>query len=257
MRKLGIFLFSVSIIFCISGCDRNDDSTDNPTNPTNPTDPTNPTVVGGFDENGASNAVFSVADGRTVRFSKGNLQYQASTGTWRFAEHQYDISSTYSGWNDLFEWDSCGWNGVNMAGDWRVLTKDEWDYLLYGRSSACRYAMAKVNGVNGLIIFPDTFTILAGVTITNINVISTSYGNSSNIYTESQWNQMESCGYIFLPAAGYRNGTDVLYVGTLGYYWSSSYNGEGGAWFVDSDSGIVGVFSNYRTDGRSVRLVRD
>lgn len=88
-----------------------------PTHPTDPTDPTNPSV-GGFDQNGASNAVFSVAAGRTVHFSRGNLQYQASTGTWRFAEHQYDyvgatnrnISSSYSGWIDLFGWGTSGWN---------------------------------------------------------------------------------------------------------------------------------------------------
>jgi len=93
------------------------DSPTNPTNPTNPTDPTNPATVG-FDENGASNAVFSVAENKTVHFSRGNLQYQASTGTWRFAEHQYDIigrdngniSSTYSGWIDLFRWGTSGWN---------------------------------------------------------------------------------------------------------------------------------------------------
>ena len=71
---------------------------------------------------------------KQVYFSKGNLQYQASTLTWRFAEHQYDvvgtihssqeegtthfgnvkegttysdnalISTTYSGWIDLFGW---------------------------------------------------------------------------------------------------------------------------------------------------------
>ena len=28
--------------------------------------------------------------GEKVVFSQGNLQYQASTNTWRFAEHQYD-----------------------------------------------------------------------------------------------------------------------------------------------------------------------
>ena len=50
------------------------------------------------------------ANGDKIFFSQGNLQYQASTNTWRFAEHQYDligsdnsnISSTYSGWIDLF-----------------------------------------------------------------------------------------------------------------------------------------------------------
>ena len=69
--------------------------------------------------------LFSVSPTKKVFFSPGNLQYQASTNTWRFAEHQYDyvgdsvdgnvyengvkcdnalISNTYSGWIDLFGW---------------------------------------------------------------------------------------------------------------------------------------------------------
>ena len=39
---------------------------------------------------GAINSLFSVSDDLQVRFSRGNLQYQASTNTWRFAENQYD-----------------------------------------------------------------------------------------------------------------------------------------------------------------------
>lgn len=62
---------------------------------------------------------FSVSANRTVRFAKGNLQYRASTDTWRLAEHQYDIvgsdnsniSSSNSGWIDLFGWGTSGWNG--------------------------------------------------------------------------------------------------------------------------------------------------
>ena len=61
--------------------------------------------------------VFTVdAGGTTVKFSKGNLQYQASTDTWQFAAHQYDyiggdnsnISSSYDGWIDLFGWATAG-----------------------------------------------------------------------------------------------------------------------------------------------------
>ena len=67
---------------------------------------------------GALPGLFSVSETQQVHFSKGNLQYQASTNTWRFAEHQYDyigsdngnISSTYSGWIDLFGWGTSGWN---------------------------------------------------------------------------------------------------------------------------------------------------
>ena len=87
--------------------------------------------AGAFDQNGASNAVFTVASGRTVHFSKGNLQYQASTDTWRFAENQWDhigddnanISSTYSGWIDLFGWGTSGWNsGANDYQPWATST---------------------------------------------------------------------------------------------------------------------------------------
>ena len=67
--------------------------------------------------NGAIQAEFSVSKTKKVYFSQGNLQYQASTGLWRFAEKQYDmigrynenISSKYSGWIDLFGWGTSGW----------------------------------------------------------------------------------------------------------------------------------------------------
>lgn len=87
---------------------------------------------------GAIPALFSVSSTQQVFFSKGNLQYQASTGTWRFAEHQWDyvggtyygeeygtvyengvkcdnalISQSYSGWIDLFGWATSGWNNNN------------------------------------------------------------------------------------------------------------------------------------------------
>ncbi len=67
---------------------------------------------------GALPGLFSVSEGEQVRFSKGNLQYQASTKTWRFADQQYDvigmdnekISETYSGWIDLFGWGTSGYD---------------------------------------------------------------------------------------------------------------------------------------------------
>lgn len=47
--------------------------------------------------------IFSVSDTRKVVFTKGNLLYQASTNTWRMADHQYDCvggDSTAGGiWN--------------------------------------------------------------------------------------------------------------------------------------------------------------
>lgn len=63
-----------------------------------------------------ANAVFTVStSGQKVYFSQGNLQYQPSTKTWRFAEHQYDFipanepannatKTTQTTWMDLFPW---------------------------------------------------------------------------------------------------------------------------------------------------------
>ena len=54
--------------------------------------------------------------GNKVKFSKGNLQYIGSTGTWRFAEHQWDYlgnttsqgSATENVDRDLFGWGCTG-----------------------------------------------------------------------------------------------------------------------------------------------------
>lgn len=70
---------------------------------------------------GALSGRFTINEnGDQVVFSQGNLQYQASTNTWRFAEHQYDaigednsnISSTYEGWIDLFGWGTSGYDNT-------------------------------------------------------------------------------------------------------------------------------------------------
>ena len=71
--------------------------------------------------NGAVIAPFTVGSTKKVYFSKGNLQYRASSKTWRFAEQQYDaigadnsnISSSNSGWIDLFGWGTGGWYNRN------------------------------------------------------------------------------------------------------------------------------------------------
>ena len=71
---------------------------------------------------GAINGKFTINNnGDQVYFSQGNLQYQASTNTWKFAESQYDyigdansnISSSYDGWIDLFGWGTSGCHDAN------------------------------------------------------------------------------------------------------------------------------------------------
>ena len=86
---------------------------------------------------GSIGAYFSIGSEVKVCFSQGNLQYQASSGTWRFAEHQIDylgeenenISSTNSGWIDLFGWGTSGWNsGVPCYQPWSI-SRDCVDYF--------------------------------------------------------------------------------------------------------------------------------
>lgn len=90
---------------------------------------------------GAIDGLFTInANGDQVYFSQGNLQYQASTNTWRFAENQWDyvgadnsnISQTNSGWIDLFGWGTSGYNhGANCYQPWSTSYNIR-DYNAYG-----------------------------------------------------------------------------------------------------------------------------
>lgn len=91
---------------------------------------------------GAIDGKFTInANGDQVYFSQGNLQYQASTNTWQFAEHQYDyvgnanssISQTNSGWIDLFGWGTSGYDhGATCYQPWSTSSSDN-DYYAYGQ----------------------------------------------------------------------------------------------------------------------------
>ncbi len=93
---------------------------------------------------GAINGKFTInSNGDQVYFSQGNLQYQASTNTWKFAENQYDyvgnansnISSTYDGWIDLFGWGTSGYDhGAVCYQPWSTNTSP-YNYYAYGQAT--------------------------------------------------------------------------------------------------------------------------
>ena len=63
---------------------------------------------------------------------------------------------------------------------------------------------------------------------------------------------------ITLPAAGYSLGNgDVYYVGSSGHYWSSTPDDSDSAWFFYFSSSVVEMAHNFRSTGRSVRLVQN
>ena len=268
-------------------------------------------------------AEFTVASGTTVKFSKGNLQYDKGTGKFSFMGHQYstietkgqDVGDDYANQNivSLFGWGTSGFNGKypymtsttsseygngnsDIAGTnydwgfynkqsnqnkiegggnyaWRTLTSAEWAWVLGPDSDAnpgtncrtsstvnniqnARFAKATVNSKAGVIIFPDNYTHPSGVTQpTNINGYTSNY--TGNSYDATQWSRMESAGAVFLPAAGYREGTSVDEVGSYGRYWSSTYYDNSDYAYVVNFDSSKGNPSDYnrRYRGYSVRLV--
>ena len=146
-------------------------------------------------------------------------------------------------------------NGGNQTNQWRTLTAAEWQYVFNTRSTASgiRYAKAKVNYVNGVILLPDYWTSDI-YSLSNTNNSSASF--SSNIINASVWDVLESSGAVFLPAAGYRDGTWTEEFESYGRYWSASCNDSSYAYFVYFGDSNLGTDYYNRYVGRSVRLVR-
>ena len=225
---------------------------------------------------------FSVSSTKKVKFSKGNLRY--ASGTWSFFDNQYDYYTSYS----ADAWDKFGWStsaptygmntstsdgtysgdfadwGATMGTGWFTLSSDEWTYLFNTRSASTvgstengRYAKAKVNDVQGIILFPDTYTHPDGVTSpTGVNATGNTGWNGNN-YTVADWTKMESAGCVFLPAAGLRDGSSVGIPGTRGSYWSATPSGDDWACYMNFDSDyLFPLIAEHRYVGFSVRLVR-
>lgn len=147
-------------------------------------------------------------------------------------------------------------NGGNQSNQWRTLSKDELVYVFETRTteSGIRFAKAKVNDVNGLILLPDDWSN-SYYGLNDVNVKEANY--NSNTITASEWSFLERVGAIFLPATGYRFGTLVYNVGVNGYYWSSSFINATYAYGVYfNDSNLNSKDGSNRTYGRGVRLVR-
>ena len=90
---------------------------------------------------------------------------------------------------------------------WRVLTSDEWSYLLVDGGGVGREngndlnALGRVNGQNGLVILPDGWVQPEGVPA--FVTVSQGIGYELNSYTSEQWAIMASSGAAFLPCEGY------------------------------------------------------
>ena len=161
------------------------------------------------------------------------------------------------------------------------------EHALHGR--------ATVAGVKGLLIFPDGITwrreedggskncgsdalnaamnaIAAknkeegvgypkNLNINTVDPDNKQEGDSYDFsisYSAYEFVSMAQSGIVFLPAAGHRGGTQIQHVQNRGRYWSSTGADGTNAYNLSFDKGKVQpVVAEGRTNGRSVRLVRD
>lgn len=213
---------------------------------------------GGSIENvpdGAVPGLFTVnSNGKQVFFSNGNLRYR--NYNFEFEANQWTMRPSHNV-SDCghFFWASSAskatassynssWNGeTSFFADyggaipgWRVLTRDEWRYLINvrqvngGTGYGYTCALATINGVYGLVIFRDGYR----KSTTNLTSIP------------------EGC--VFLPAESYYGGEFD------GGYWSSSvYDSHRAYDFYFYEDGVyMGEYDYvYRDEGLCVRLVMD
>lgn len=146
-----------------------------------------------------------------------------------------------------------------LVGTWRSLTYAEAQYLIENRSLTYSYAKGQVNGLNGAILFPDSFSKPDGVDINSPNTASANY--TTNIYSYIEWNKLESKGTVFLPETHRRNGSTLL--NGTGGYWLATANPTWPTIFLGSASDFQVTSTNLRVSfstcyvGQSVRLVSD
>ena len=210
-------------------------------------------------ENYADQDTVSLFGWSTSGYNHGGYCYQPwSTSTSESDYHAYG----YYQFNLEDQTGQADWgynaivNGGNTEHLWRTLTTEEWDYIFETRatSSGIRFAKAKVGNVNGVILLPDDWS----GSYFNLN-----FPNTTNVYYENnlisleQWPVIEQHGAVFLPASGYRLGTEINNTGSSGHYWSSTHFYENRANCVNIfDSGLYPQAIDFIYNGFSVRLVQ-
>lgn len=170
--------------------------------------------------------------GDTVGYKYENNVWVASDGSSSGFSFGSENTPTYD--KDLSSLQSEGWITADnvlasehdaarakWGGRWRMPTNQE----LSGLNNNCDWTWATTNGVNGYVV------------------------RGRGAYASAS---------IFLPCAGYGNGTSLDYAGSYGYYWFavpySDYSYY--AWYLRFDSSYHDPDSSYRDNGQSVRPVQ-
>lgn len=221
---------------------------------------------------------FVVAEGHEVGFTQGNLQFIGSSKNpyWRTAIDQYTFLGYSNGVSpsektsiletntdvDLFEWHIASYASTILEkgslyaeagmecperGPIYSLTRDD----LYALFSYQWWGFATVTlkdgktTCSGVVVCPKTFDEESARRCLTGAVYHTNEPlNHVNSFTENNISQetIDCNGLLFLPAAGYRNGTDICGVGTASNYWTvTPYESGNGAYCMNVKN--TGYFS--------------
>ena len=196
----------------------------------------NRTLVANFETSvpvGAINGLFTInASGDQVYFSQGNLQYQASSNTWRFADNQWDfvgddsvgtvyesgekcdnalISSTYNGWIDLFGWGTSGYQYMPWSSAYPTSNSLsgnlDWGYnaISNGGNQEGQWRTLTGYSSNGSVGYEWTYILTRRQTSSNIRYAKAQV-NSINgiILVPDNWNSsIYSLNEVNTPTASY------------------------------------------------------
>ena len=151
--------------------------------------------------------------------------------------------------------------GTCILGEqWSVLSFSEWLFLVDDLEKKGRASSAIVEGVEGIVLLPDFFTMPEGLVFYKAAYYDDDWNwvpkEGQNIYTAEEWQMMEVAGAVFLPATLKRLGSTVSIEETA--YWTDTDGGFGGTGAVidlDLEDGSIVADLEQMCIGNPVRLV--
>ena len=217
-------------------------------------------------------------------------QHKQTKGKHKASQHKQT-----SGHHNGHEWVDLGlsvkWATCNIGAD---RPEDYGDYFAWGETETkSKYTEANCKTIKKKSFFAELFNFGHSDAYANVenvpddisgnaqyDVARANWGGSWRVPTDAEFEELcNKCdwtwtsqgghvGYkvtgpngnsIFLPAAGWRHGTDADNVGENGYYWSSSLSSSNSslACLLRFSSGYHSMSSSYRRFGRSVRPVTE
>ena len=142
-----------------------------------------------------------------------------------------------------YTWDEAN---ANIPAGWRLLTSEEWQYLLREEdpkdpeSLPINAGQATIVTQHGLVILPDNWT-------GELSFTSSPNNWTTNSYNDSQWNLMAEAGAVFLPCDG-----------NAGDYWSATSKDANDAYGIHFyETAIQAEVLAPRSSSYAVRLVKD